>query len=73
LEGLEAMRHFVGNFFDDSYVKLVVDKNRVYSFGKGQERVLDIDPILFNHHVVYILSSFCSAVQFFASFLFQFS
>lgn len=30
LEGLEEMRSFVGNFFDDSCVKLVVNENRTY-------------------------------------------
>jgi hypothetical protein len=47
LKGLEEMRSFVGNFFDDSYVKLVVDENRTYTNPSTKEvKKIPIDPIL---------------------------
>jgi hypothetical protein len=47
LEGLEEMRSFVGNFFDDSYVKLVVDENRTYKHPlDGKEIKMEINPML---------------------------
>jgi hypothetical protein len=45
LEGLEKMCSFVGNFFDDSFIKLVVDKNKTYPSPNGPKS-LPINPIL---------------------------
>jgi len=45
LEGLEKMRSCVGNFFDDSSIKLVVDKNQTYPSPDGP-KPLHINPIL---------------------------
>lgn len=47
LEGLEEMDSFVGNFFDDSYVKLVIDKNRTYKNPvTGKEKEMEINPAM---------------------------
>lgn len=45
LEGLEEMRFFVGNFFDDAYVKLVVDDNREYDHPIKGKIQMEIDPV----------------------------
>jgi len=50
LKGLEEMRSFVGNFFDDSFVKLVIDENREYDHPIDGKVKMDIDPI-FDWHL----------------------
>ena len=49
IEGLESMRSFVGNFFDDSVVKLAVDENRTYPTPNGPKQ-MEIDPV-FDWHL----------------------
>lgn len=51
LEGLECMRSFVGNFFDDSGVVLDVDENREYPTPNGTKQ-MPIDP-MFDWHIVW--------------------
>jgi hypothetical protein len=61
LEGLEEMRSFVGNFFDDSFVKLVVDKNQTYPSSDGPKS-LPSNPLL-EWHLKWTQDEKCLSVQ----------
>jgi hypothetical protein len=50
LRGLEEMRSFVGNFFDDSFVKLVVDD---YYPNKEEKVGININP-MFDWHLEWV-------------------